>query len=47
VNPVVVIVVDLIANEPPPMLFVQRDDMLENFVARVEGVAEYQTGRAG
>ena len=33
VNPVVVIVVDVITNEPPEMLFVQRDDMIENLAA--------------
>jgi len=33
VNPVVVIAVDVIANEPPEMLFVQRDDMIENRAA--------------
>jgi len=33
VNPVVVIVADVIANEPPEMLFVQRDDMIENLAA--------------
>ena len=32
-NPVVVMVVDVIANEPPQMLFVQRDDMIEHFSA--------------
>jgi hypothetical protein len=33
VNPVVVIVVHIIANEPPQMRFVQRDDMVENLAA--------------
>jgi hypothetical protein len=33
VNPVVVIVVHVIANEPPQMLFVQRDDVVENLAA--------------
>ena len=33
VNPVVVMVVHVIANEPSEMLFVQRDDMVENFAA--------------
>ena len=32
-NPVVVIVVDVIANKPPQMLFVQRNDMIENLAA--------------
>jgi len=33
VNPVVVVVVHVIANEPPQVLFVQRDDMVENLAA--------------
>ena len=33
VNPVVVVVVHVIANEPPQVLFVQRDDMVENLSA--------------
>jgi len=33
VNPVVVVVVHVIANEPSEMLFVQRDDMVENLAA--------------
>ena len=33
VNPVVVIVADVIANEPPEMLFVECDDMIENLAA--------------
>jgi len=33
VNPVVVVVVYVIANEPPQALFVQRDDMVENLAA--------------
>ena len=33
VNPVVVMVVHVIANEPSEMLFVQRDDMVENLSA--------------
>src|SRR4029079_12323500 len=33
VNPVVVMVVYVIANEPSQMLFVQRDDMVENLSA--------------
>jgi hypothetical protein len=33
VNPVVVMVVHLIANEPPEMLFVHRDDMVEKLSA--------------
>ena len=32
-NPVVVVVVHVIANEPSEMLFVQRDDMVENLAA--------------
>ncbi len=32
-NPVVVVVVHVIANEPPQMRFVQRDDMVENLAA--------------
>ncbi len=32
-NPVVVIVADVIANKPPQMLFVQRNDMIENLAA--------------
>ena len=35
VNPVVVVVVHVIANEPSEMLFVQRDDMVENLAAAV------------
>jgi hypothetical protein len=41
VNPVVVIVVHVITNEPPQMLFVQRDDMVENLTA----AAAYPTFR--
>ena len=33
VNPVVVIVADVIANEPPEMLFVECDDVIENLAA--------------
>jgi len=33
VNPVVVVAVHVIANEPSQMLFVQRDDMVENLSA--------------
>jgi hypothetical protein len=33
VNPVVVVVVHVIANEPPQVLFVQRDDVVENLAA--------------
>jgi hypothetical protein len=33
VNPVVVMVVHIIANEPPQVLFVQHDDMVENLAA--------------
>jgi hypothetical protein len=33
VNPVVVIVADVIANQPPEMLFVECDDMIENLAA--------------
>jgi len=33
VNPVVVVVVHVIANAPPQMLFVQRYDMVENLAA--------------
>jgi hypothetical protein len=33
VNPVVVVVVHVIANEPAQMLFVQRDDVVENLAA--------------
>ena len=33
VNSVVVVVVHVIANEPPQVLFVQRDDMVENLSA--------------
>src|SRR5438445_134698 len=33
VNPVVVVVVHVIANEPPQMFFVQRDDMVEDLAA--------------
>jgi len=33
VNPVVVMVVYVIANEPPQMFFVQRDDMVEDLAA--------------
>ena len=33
VNPVDVMVVHVIANEPPQMFFVQRDDMVENLAA--------------
>ena len=40
-NPVVVMVVHVIANEPPQMLFVQRDDMVENLAA----AASYPTFR--
>ncbi len=32
-NPVVVVVVHVIANEPPQVWFVQRDDMVENLAA--------------
>jgi hypothetical protein len=33
VNPVIVIVVDIIANKPAEMLFVECDDMIENLAA--------------
>jgi hypothetical protein len=33
VNPVVVMVAHVIANEPPQMFFVQRDDMVEDLAA--------------
>src|ERR1700681_3889738 len=33
VNPVVVVVVHVIANKPPQMTFVQRDDMVENLAS--------------
>src|SRR5260370_39413311 len=33
VNPVVLVVVHVIANEPPQMLFVQRNDVVENLAA--------------
>ena len=33
VNAVIVVVVHVIANEPPQMLFVQRDHMVENLAA--------------
>ena len=38
VNPVVVRVVDVITNEPPEMLFVQRDDMIEKLAAPSPGL---------
>ena len=37
VNAVLVVVVHVIANQPPEMLFVQRDDMIENLAAGTSG----------
>ena len=39
VNPVVVVVVHVIANEPSEMLFIQRDDMVENLSAAASNPA--------